>query len=80
VLGKPHQTMLDVIIGKYDLDRTKTLMIGDRLDTDIAFGKLGGVQTLLVMSGVTSHEDLKQSKVKPDYVLDGFGDLLKFMN
>ena len=51
VIGKPNKTMLDVIVEKYHLDRDRTCMVGDRLDTDVAFGKLGGVKTILVMSG-----------------------------
>lgn len=31
-------------------------MVGDRLDTDIAFGKMGGLSTLLVLTGERSHE------------------------
>jgi len=41
VLGKPNANLLDLIIEKYHLNREKSLMIGDRLDTDIAFGKRG---------------------------------------
>ncbi|KAI8926752.1 HAD-like domain-containing protein [Entophlyctis helioformis] len=73
VLGKPHQTMLDVIVAKYHLDRHRTCMIGDRLDTDIEFGKLGGLSTLLVMTGVTSEKELAASAVVPDYVVDSLG-------
>ncbi len=51
VLGKPHQTMLDVIIAQNHLDRNRTCMVGDRLNTDIEFGKLGGLKTLLVLTG-----------------------------
>lgn len=43
--------MLDVIIAKYHLDRNRTCMVGDRLNTDIEFGKLGGLKTLLVLTG-----------------------------
>jgi 4-nitrophenyl phosphatase len=52
VLGKPHQTMLDCIIDKNHLIRHRTCMIGDRLDTDIAFGKTGDIKTLLVLTGI----------------------------
>ncbi|KAJ1973129.1 hypothetical protein H4R34_005182, partial [Dimargaris verticillata] len=43
VIGKPHRTMLDCIIEKYHLDRERTCMVGDRLDTDIQFGINGNV-------------------------------------
>ncbi|KAI9014790.1 HAD-like domain-containing protein [Gaertneriomyces semiglobifer] len=66
VLGKPHQPMLDVIVQKYHLNKDRTCMVGDRLDTDIAFGQHGGLKTLLVMTGVTSSEKLATSSIQPD--------------
>lgn len=50
-IGKPGKTMMDCIKAKHDFDPAKTIMIGDRLDTDIMFGKNGGVSTLLVLTG-----------------------------
>jgi 4-nitrophenyl phosphatase len=77
VLGKPHQTMLDCIVDKYHLDRSRTCMVGDRLDTDIEFGKTGGLSTLLVMTGVTTPSALKESSTKPDFVISSLGDFNK---
>ena len=70
--------MLDCIVNLHHLDRAKTCMVGDRLDTDIAFGKNGGMGTLLVFTGVTSREALEddQKGVKPDYIIDSLGSLL----
>ena len=74
--------MLDVIVSKlllliirYDLDRQKTCMVGDRLDTDIEFGKTGGIQTLLVLSGVTSFKEMKSSTIKADFYINFLSDL-----
>ncbi|TPX34866.1 hypothetical protein SmJEL517_g02631 [Synchytrium microbalum] len=76
ICGKPEQTMLDVIINKYHLNVERTCMVGDRLDTDIEFGKLGGLKTLLVMTGVTSKQELSTTHIIPDYVMKGLGELL----
>ncbi|KAI9106171.1 HAD-like domain-containing protein [Phlyctochytrium arcticum] len=73
ILGKPHQPMLDVIVNKYHLDKSRTCMIGDRLDTDIAFGKAGGLKTLLVMTGVTTPEKLAKAEVQPDVYIQSLG-------
>ena len=53
-------------------------MVGDRLDTDILFGKNGGVSTLLVLTGVTSEDDLVDVKADrvPDFVTGSIGDLM----
>ncbi|KAJ3022816.1 hypothetical protein HKX48_005149 [Thoreauomyces humboldtii] len=75
ILGKPHQPMLDVIVAKYHLDKERTCMVGDRLDTDIEFGKIGGLKTLLVMTGVTTATQLEGSSVQPDFVIDSLGHM-----
>ena len=76
-LGKPSQAMMDAIEGKFKLDRKKTCMVGDRLDTDIRFGvegKLGG--TLCVLTGVTrAQEDWANGETVPSAWLDKLGDL-----
>jgi len=77
VCGKPSQTMMDAIFAKYDLDRERTCMVGDRLDTDIKFGIQGGLGgTLLVLTGVvTSVEECEKEGIYPSYVARSFGDL-----
>jgi 4-nitrophenyl phosphatase len=78
-LGKPSQAMMDAIEGKFKLDRSKTCMVGDRLNTDIQFGIEGGLGgTLLVLTGVSTKEEfLGEGKtVKPSVYLDKLGDLL----
>lgn len=67
--------MLDCIVAKNHLDRSKTCMVGDRLDTDILFGKNGGMKTLLVFTGVTDRESLSKSAVKPDFAISSLGNL-----
>jgi len=80
-IGKPGPTMLDCIKAKHNFDPERTIMIGDRLDTDIQFGKNGGISTLLVLTGVTSAEQVTpehanyMKETVPDYVLQGLGDL-----
>ncbi len=78
--------MLDAIVDKGHLDRERTLMVGDRLDTDIAFGRHGGLATLLVLTGVTKEAEVEgrvsgtipaaSDHPLPDYVIGSLGDLL----
>lgn len=51
VVGKPSEFMLADIAHKFGLRREQICMVGDRLDTDIMFGKNGGLTTTLVLSG-----------------------------
>lgn len=52
-----------------------TAIVGDRLETDIAGGVRAGVFTILVLSGVTSAEQLASSPLKPDLVCADVGEL-----
>ncbi|KFG86221.1 4-nitrophenylphosphatase [Metarhizium anisopliae] len=77
-LGKPSQAMMDAVEGKFQLDRSKTCMVGDRLNTDIKFGidgKLGG--TLHVLTGVHQKEDWdrEDAVAVPAYYADKLSDL-----
>ncbi|PSK57836.1 hypothetical protein B9Z65_9038 [Elsinoe australis] len=78
-LGKPSQAMMDAIEGKFQFDRSRTCMVGDRLNTDIQFGiegKLGG--TLAVLTGVSKKEEFlaEGAEVVPSAYVDKLGDLL----
>ena len=76
-LGKPSQAMMDSIEGKFNFDRARACMVGDRADTDIRFGiegKLGG--TLGVLTGVSSMSDFTEGAARPSAYVDKLGDLL----
>ncbi|KAG6872645.1 hypothetical protein C0995_008076 [Termitomyces sp. Mi166 len=76
--GKPSSTMLDCINAKVHYNPERTIMVGDRLNTDILFGKSGGLATLLVLSGITQESEItgpNPSPIVPDYVTDSIGDL-----
>ncbi|KAI9166679.1 4-nitrophenylphosphatase [Paramyrothecium foliicola] len=77
-LGKPSQAMMDAVEGKFKLDRQRTCMIGDRLNTDIKFGiegKLGG--TLHVLTGVHQKADWDKDDAiaVPSFYADKLSDL-----
>lgn len=78
-LGKPSQAMMDAIEANFKFDRKRTCMVGDRLNTDIAFGKegeLGG--TLAVLTGVSKETDIlaPDAIATPDVYVDSLCDLL----
>jgi 4-nitrophenyl phosphatase len=57
-------------------------MVGDRLDTDILFGNKGGIDTLMVLTGVHGKKDYeKEDRVAmPTYVIDSFGSFAPLSN
>ena len=58
------------------LEAVDTIMIGDTMDTDILGGVQLGYRTVLVLSGSTTREDLKDFAYRPDLVVDSIADLL----
>lgn len=80
MVGKPNPILIRRLIDDYGLDASRTLMIGDRLDTDIMFGNAGGVSTALVLSGVNQAEDVaglpKGGENTPTYLMKKLGSLL----
>jgi 4-nitrophenyl phosphatase len=74
----PSVPPTDTSLPRIKFDPKRTIMVGDRLATDILFGKRGGVSTLLVLTGSTKLEDLEGLPVgeEPDYVSSSVGDIL----
>eukprot|EP00210_Caulerpa_lentillifera_P000510 g493.t1 len=79
IVGKPADFMLKNIADRFQLDRNQICMVGDRLDTDILFGKNGGLTTCLVLSGVTSEKELlsDENSIHPDMYMASLPEMLK---
>lgn len=76
VLGKPSQDFLAVALRRLGVGAAQTLVVGDRLQTDIAMGAAGDVDTALTLTGVTTAADLQRSEIRPTYVLPTLGGLI----
>ncbi|MEL6307791.1 MAG: HAD-IIA family hydrolase [Chloroflexota bacterium] len=74
IIGKPKRAMFDVAMQRLGTDPQHTLMIGDRLNTDIEGGQNAGLQTALVLSGVNSRDDIND--IVPDFIYDNLEALL----
>jgi 4-nitrophenyl phosphatase len=75
VLGKPKSTMFQTALKSLGVDKVTTAMVGDRLETDILGGQRAGLSTIVVLSGVTSPEELAASDIHPDWVFEHLGAL-----
>lgn len=78
--------MYECIASQFDLDPERSLMIGDRLETDILFGANCGLDTMLTLTGVSTLEEAQEYRDSeapekkdfvPDYVVDTIGDFLE---
>ena len=80
-LGKPNRSVVDLCLELTGFTREETLVVGDRLYTDIACGINAGISAIFVLSGEGTMEDLKTSEVQPTHIYENiralYEDLIK---
>ncbi len=75
-LGKPNPIMMRHAVKRLNSSAEETMIIGDRMDTDILAGVEAEIDTALMLSGVTSRADLGKFAYAPDYVFEGLFDIV----
>ena len=75
-IGKPESEMPLLAMEKFGVSKSETVVIGDRLYTDIACGVNAGINSIFVLSGEGTEEDLKSSDTKPTYVHKNIREIL----
>lgn len=76
-IGKPQPDMALLSMKKTGFKPEETLVVGDRLYTDIACGENANIDTCFVLSGEGTMEDLQKYNVKPTYILDNIEEVLR---
>ncbi len=76
-IGKPNPLMMRTALGILGTHSYETAMIGDRMDTDIIAGIESGMDTVLVLTGVSTRENIKKFPYRPRIILNGIGDIVK---
>ncbi|XP_013917001.1 PREDICTED: SH3 domain-binding protein 1 [Thamnophis sirtalis] len=85
VIGKPNTYMFECIVERFGVDPSRMLMVGDRLETDILFGKNCGLDTVLTLTGVSHLEEAQAymasdspsaKDLVPHYYVDSIADLI----
>ena len=79
VIGKPDAPMVLLALEKYEFSKEETLIIGDRIYTDIACGVHAGVCSLLVLSGESTMRTVAESEIKPDIILPDIQELYNIL-
>ena len=74
-IGKPNPLMMRTGLRILGVHSEDAVMIGDRMDTDIVAGIETGLDTVLVLSGVTDHNEIKKFPYRPRLVVNGVGDI-----
>lgn len=76
-VGKPNPLMMRTGLKMLGCHSEEAVMVGDRMDTDIIAGIETGLDTVLVMSGVTDNATMNKFPYRPTYIFDGVGDIPK---
>jgi len=76
-VGKPNPLILRHAVKKLGIRSQDTVIIGDRMDTDIVSGIESSIDTVLVLSGVTSEDEVSNFPYRPKFILNGVGDIIR---
>ncbi|MEV0445696.1 HAD-IIA family hydrolase [Streptomyces spectabilis] len=78
-IGKPNPLMMRTGLNAIGAHSETSAMIGDRMDTDILAGLEAGMQTFLVLTGLTRPEDIEQHPFRPTHVKDSIADVVDYV-
>ena len=79
-VGKPNPLMMRSALNRIDAHSETTVMVGDRMDTDMISGLEAGLRTVLVLTGSTRPEQVDRFPYRPTMVLDSVADLIPFVD
>ncbi len=68
--------MMRTALNYLDIHSEDTIMVGDTMATDIKGGVEAGLETILVLTGVTQREDVRRFAFQPTYTLDSVADIV----
>jgi len=77
-VGKPNPLMMRTALNHLGVHSEETVMIGDRMDTDVVAGVNAGMRTILVMTGVTQREDIGAFPYQPTEIRDSIAEIELF--
>lgn len=74
-VGKPNPLMMRTALNYLDIHSEETVMIGDRMDTDIIAGVESGMDTILVLTGVTSEMSVEMYPYRPTWIVNSVAEI-----
>jgi 4-nitrophenyl phosphatase len=79
VLGKPNAAIFEQALRILGGTQSDTVMVGDRLSTDIEGGHAAGLRTVLLLSGISTLDDVARTNARPDWILDDLAALTNLL-
>lgn len=74
-VGKPNPLMMRSAMRYLGVHSENTVMVGDRMDTDVVAGVMSGLETILVLSGVSTRADVERFPYRPGTIVDSVADI-----
>ena len=74
-IGKPNPLMMRDALNYLGVHSTQTVVIGDRMDTDVVAGIMSGMETTLVLSGVSTKESIETFPYRPTHIIESVADI-----
>jgi HAD superfamily hydrolase (TIGR01458 family) len=75
VVGKPSKTFYDLVLADLSVKPEQAIMVGDDLDNDVGGAQNAGIRGILVKTGKYRDQEVSNSSVKPDLIIDSIADL-----
>jgi len=79
-VGKPNPLMMRSALNRIDAHSESTVMVGDRMDTDVVSGLEAGMRTILVLTGSTRPGQIERFPYRPTHVVDSIADLVELVD
>jgi NagD protein len=74
-VGKPNALMMRTALNYLNVHSENTIMVGDRMDTDVVAGVTSGMETILVLSGVTKEEQIDKFPYLPTFIRSSVAEI-----
>jgi NagD protein len=78
-VGKPNPMMFRSAMNRIEAHSETTVMIGDRMDTDVVAGIEAGLETILVLSGVVRAEEVARFPFRPSRICNSIADVIELV-
>jgi NagD protein len=75
-IGKPNPMMMRSALNAISAHSENTAMIGDRMDTDVLCGLEAGLETILVLTGISNRAEIERYPYRPSRIVDSVADLI----
>jgi NagD protein len=79
-VGKPNPLMMRSALNRIDAHSETTVMVGDRMDTDVVSGLEAGLRTVLVLTGSTARGQVERFPYRPTHIVDSVADIVDLVD